>query len=140
MTSGGHWNPTNDVHGSYAYPEQGRHMGDLINNIVPDSHGQVNIEFFEVGYTPAHIWGRTVVIHSLDDDLGLGGLFLPDGTFQHYSEMSKKKLVKLSKERNYPTSGTKLKLSQKLIAESKKTGNAGGRMACSVIGITNIKR
>lgn len=53
MTSGGHWNPTNEAHGSYAFPERGRHMGDLINNIIPDSQGKVNIQFLEIGYNPS---------------------------------------------------------------------------------------
>jgi Cu/Zn superoxide dismutase len=134
MTSGGHWNPTHQNHGSYAFPEKGRHLGDLINNIVPDSSGIVNFKFLETGYSPSSIFGRTVVIHSLHDDLGMGGLFSKDGSFVSYYDMSKNRLAQLSRERNYPTNVTGTEMARKLTQESLKTGNAGGRMACAVIG------
>lgn len=96
MGAGGHYNPYNQNHGTYRLPKRGRHVGDLINNVKSDSKGQVKITFSDdlvTLYGPYSVFGRTLVIHSGKDDLGLGG--------------NKESLV---------------------------TGNAGGRMACAIIG------
>ncbi len=134
MSSGGHWNPTFKKHGSHHFPHRERHLGDLINNIKPDKSGKVNIQFVDTGYGPQHIFGRTLVIHSLHDDLGLQGLVSGDGILTLYHDMTKKKLIQLSRERKYPTNRNKFELAQKLSTESLETGNAGGRMACAIIG------
>jgi superoxide dismutase, Cu-Zn family len=97
MDSGGHFNPHNKNHGYYLLDGDNRHAGDLINNIVSDRSGNVNITFDDnlVNLSgPYSVIGRTVVIHEKPDDLGRGG-----------------------------------------DAQSLITGNAGGRMACAVIGI-----
>jgi len=76
MGSGGHYNPFGQNHGTYCIPERGRHVGDLINNVESDSEGRIKIKFcddFVNLYGPYSVFGRTLVIHSGEDDLGLGG-------------------------------------------------------------------
>lgn len=96
---GAHYNPTGSTHGSIWVPERPRHAGDLINNLEFDRNGKFRFEYFDNMLTlfgDESIYGRSVVIHALPDDLGLG--------------------------------------KGKARAESLKTGNAGKRIACSVIG------
>ena len=97
-----HYNPYNTKHGSSVLYGTDRHVGDMCNNVVSDSKGNVDytyiddlIDLFE----PNSIIGRSIVIHADPDDLG--------------------------RYRNQTT--------QKGI-DSGKTGNAGKRIACAVIG------
>jgi len=95
MGAGGHYNPYNEYHGSKKHHGIRRHVGDLINN-VKSSKGGIKTSFCDelvTLYGPNSVFGRTLVIHSGEDDLGLGG-----------------------------------------DEESLITGNAGGRMACAIIG------
>ena len=116
ISLGAHWNPHNTQHGSISIPIYTRHAGDLINNIEPDKHGNFNYSycdpllnlFGEVGNT---IIGRSVVVHDGEDDLGIGGLGVEKGEIVIVNEEIHK--------------------------ESKKTGNAGSRMACAIIGLAN---
>ena len=76
MKVGGHYNPFGKTHGTYKFPERGRHVGDLINNVESDSEGQIELRFSDdlvTLYGPHSVFGRTLVIHSGEDDLGLGG-------------------------------------------------------------------
>jgi len=134
MGTGGHWNPCGTTHGSYLFPERPKHMGDLMNNLFPDRVGKARVEFDDIGYRPEHVLGRAVVVHSLEDDLGLQGIIESDGSFTPYDDMSKTRLAQLSRARKYPV-GSAADMKKKLNEESLKTGNAGGRMACGVIGI-----
>ncbi len=75
MGSGGHYNPFKQNHGTYKLPGRGRHVGDLINNVKSDSAGRIKLEFSDDLVTlsgPYSVFGRTLVIHSGKDDLGLG--------------------------------------------------------------------
>lgn len=97
MSTGGHYNPYNKNHGNYIINGKNRHVGDLVNNIMSDVYGNVKLNFEDdlVKLMGKYsVIGRTIVIHSGIDDLGLGDNI-----------------------------------------ESLKTGNAGGRMACAIIGI-----
>jgi len=72
---GGHWNPTRKKHGSFMNGSN-HHHGDMVNNIMSDSKREVNLKYYDpllklTGKN--HIFGRSVVIHSSTDDLGLGG-------------------------------------------------------------------
>lgn len=138
MSTGKHLNPSNDPHGSVRFTEK-RHAGDLINNLFTDERGDVRLSFVDdrlslVPGRPECVIGRSVVLHHYPDDYGLGGL-VNNHLFEKYPQMSLATLRVLSKERGYPTQGTKQALAEKLLKESSETGNAGGRMACAVIGL-----
>ena len=82
-----------------------------MGKIEADSHGNVNIiivdKILRLNPTSKYnIIGRSVVIHQNKDDLGRGGL-------DSYGNI----------------------ISKKIHNESVKTGNAGKRIACGVIGI-----
>ena len=71
---GGHWNPSKKKHGSLS-DSKNHHHGDMINNITSNSKGEVNIKYKDPHLKLTgknHIFGRSVVIHSGIDDLGLG--------------------------------------------------------------------
>lgn len=107
-----HWDPNpKQRHGSVELFGADRHVGDLVNNIVSDSNGQVKFSYYDdlVGlFSPYSVIGRSVVIHDRQDDLGIfRDEHGEDGNFTKRAE------------------------------ESGKTGNAGARVACAVIGITD---
>ncbi|XP_017839340.1 extracellular superoxide dismutase [Cu-Zn] isoform X2 [Drosophila busckii] len=92
----GHYNPDKVEHG--APNHEVRHVGDL-GNIEVNASGVIDMTYTDsvISLTGKRtIIGRGVVLHELEDDLGLG---------------------------NH--------------TDSKKTGNAGGRIACGVIGINS---
>ena len=99
-----HFNPTNKNHGGPKDKE--RHVGDL-GNITANKWGIVKKTMKDslIALRGKHsIIGRCVVIHEDKDDLGKGGI-------------------------------TRGKVTDdKLREESLKTGNAGKRIACGVIG------
>jgi len=108
MSAGPHFNPTGETHGTRTIKGMPRHAGDLINNIFP-KRGKISTTFKDTMlslFGKHSIIGRTVVIHEDEDDLGLGGLD-DDGNV----------------------------IDRAVHKESLKTGNAGGRMACAIIGI-----
>lgn len=110
-STGGHYNPHKEKHGSRYIQGAKRHAGDLINNIESDGHGKVRICFEDnlVKLSGKYsVIGRTIVIHSGIDDLGIGGI----------------------DDKGYI-------VDEKEHKESTKTGNAGGRMACAIIGINS---
>lgn len=94
MGACGHFNPYNKNHGDPESSE--RHVGDL-GNIKFDNKGVCNMiledKLVKLRGTKANVIGRSIVIHSKEDDLGLGGN-----------------------------------------EDSLKTGNAGKRLTCAVIG------
>jgi superoxide dismutase, Cu-Zn family len=107
-----HWDPNpNQRHGSIELFGHDRHVGDMVNNIISDSRGQVIFSYYDELinlFHPISIVGRSIVIHEREDDLGIFRDEIgPDGK---------------------PTKRAK---------ESGKTGNAGARVACAVIGLTD---
>ncbi|CAD7088192.1 unnamed protein product [Hermetia illucens] len=92
-SAGSHYNPDKLSHG--APTSDMRHVGDL-GNVIADENGVVSTTLTDSLLTLSgarSIIGRAIVVHTGEDDLGLGG---------------------------HP--------------DSKKTGNAGGRAGCGVIG------
>ena len=69
----GHWNPTNKQHGGLN--DINSHAGDL-GNIIANSQGEVNTHFSTDKLTlfgKNSIFGRSIIIHEDEDDLGRGG-------------------------------------------------------------------
>ncbi len=100
-----HFNPTNKSHGGPK--DKNRHVGDL-GNITANKDGIVKKKIYDSLIAlkgKNNILGRCVVIHEDIDDLGKGGL-------------NKKGEI----------------IDKKVHDESLKTGNAGKRIACGVIG------
>ena len=100
-----HYNPHNTQHGSVELYGQDRHVGDMINNIVSDKNGVVDIIFYDDLVDLSgdfSVVGRSVVIHEKVDDMG--------------------------RYRDEDSQRGKL---------SATTGDAGARVACAVIGISN---
>ena len=99
-----HFNPTKSVHGGRNSEE--RHLGDL-GNVTADENGNVETTIY---YKMLRITGdfgivgRSVVLHADEDDLGKGGI----------------KNGEIVDEEKHE--------------ESLKTGNAGKRIACGIIG------
>ena len=71
-STGSHYNPFNKTHGGLNQPNN--HLGDL-GNIIVDSTGRCNSEIM-VNYLPLNgpynVIGRSMVIHTGPDDMGLG--------------------------------------------------------------------
>lgn len=95
-----HYNPFNTLHGSQVLYGNDRHAGDLINNLKSDENGEFNYSYEDPLINVRDILGRSVVIHSGVDDLGVN--------------------------RDFDKG-------------SATTGNAGGRIACAVIGLDGGK-
>lgn len=103
-----HFNPDNTQHGDRKNKKKDRHAGDL-GNIFVNKKGVCKTTIYDHVIKlkgKYNIIGRSVVIHDKKDDLGLGGLD-KNGIIQN----------------------------KKIYLESIKTGNAGHRIACGVIGI-----
>lgn len=105
-----HFNPHKKQHGGPDSRE--RHVGDLGNIIVDKKGNIINNKFKDKKIKLKginSIIGRSVVIHESEDDLGEGGIDKITGKI----------------------------INKKIYNESKKTGNAGSRIACGVIGYSS---
>ena len=127
-----------ELHGNIEINGKKRHVGDLVNNIVPDIHGNVKLKYVDnlvKLFGNRNIFGRSVVIHVLSDDLGLQGTLINE-QFVEYRNLPEANLKILCRQRNYKDVTTKTQMINKLNKESKSTGNAGQRIACAIIGIS----
>jgi len=106
-----HFNPYNTLHGDISDNVNNRHVGDL-GNILVDTNGNAKYSFNDKIIRlrgKRNIVGRSVVIHADEDDLGRGG-------------------IDLDSNNEY------IIIDPDVYKESIKTGNAGKRIACGVIG------
>ena len=117
-TLGGHYNPTNQKHGN--------HVGDLIYNFTTNKKGEFNYVYIN-NLNISHLYGRSIVIHQHEDDLGQ----------PMYDDLSFDELRFLCKKLGYKVRG-KRDMIKELTRQSYLTGNAGGRIACGIIGRSNL--
>ena len=123
---GGHFNPTGEYHGSSQnWWDSQRHVGDLCNNILVDERGVCSLNFYDTlvsldPNSPNCILNKSIVIHHGVDDLGRMGTTNP---------------MPFITDMGYFGGGGKIipYLDSEKIEESRKTGNAGGRLACGLI-------
>lgn len=111
---GSHYNPRGQFHGSRVTQDRygqiitnfDRHVGDL-GNLEFDNQGRVEFDFVDYLVDIRNIIGRGIVLHENTDDLGRPGreAIMRSLTLNDYE------------------------------FESLNTGNAGGRIACGIIGI-----
>lgn len=66
-----HYNPHNTLHGNMNIHGKDRHAGDLMNNFQSDNDGVVSFSYVDDLINVYDILGRSVVIHSGVDDLGI---------------------------------------------------------------------
>ena len=127
---GGHFNPTNKLHG--------HHAGDIVFNAIPNKKGEYIYTYKtkELSLYPGkkNIIGRSLVIHNYIDDYGKQGRFIEKDDFQLYQEMTYENIVLFTKMSGYPLKSKKEMIS-KLMSSSLETGNAGERLACAIIGL-----
>lgn len=62
-----HWSKEPVDHGDYG----NGHTGDL-GNIAPGTNGEFKKTYFLQGVTIDELWGRTIIVHEDEDDLGHG--------------------------------------------------------------------
>ncbi|CAF3709272.1 unnamed protein product, partial [Adineta steineri] len=74
--AGPHFNPYNTLHGPRTANIMNRHVGDL-GNLTTDPSGMVKVDIndsiIQLGYNNRSIVDRTIVVHLLRDDGGMGG-------------------------------------------------------------------
>ncbi len=102
-----HFNPFNTTHGGL--DSKVRHEGDLGNIVARGGRAKGKMLAKKLSLNPSQITsilGRMIIVHQDRDDLGLGGL-------NSEGEV----------------------INEKVHKESLKTGNAGKRLGCGVIGI-----
>jgi len=105
VSLGAHWNPTGSTHGSIRR-QMPSHAGDMINNIHSDEHGRFNYNYYDPRITLAGDVNESIIGRSVVIHFGQDDLGLGG---------------------IHPPDA-------KVRAESLKTGNAGRRMACAIIG------
>ncbi|CAI5993391.1 unnamed protein product [Closterium sp. NIES-65] len=115
MSTGPHFNPAGKTHGAPGDSE--RHAGDL-GNLVANESGVATVSLTDLQIPlsgPNSVLGRAVVVHADADDLGKGSKSVLGCAVVTHADAD-----------DLGKGGVEL---------SKATGNAGGRVACGVIGL-----
>lgn len=68
-----HYDVGNHTHGDAPYSRRERHTGDLGNIEIPEGSNSLTTSYFLRGISVKDLWGRSLIIHEFEDDLGLGG-------------------------------------------------------------------
>ena len=105
ISLGGHWNPTGSTHGSLHY-DMPSHAGDMINNLNSDEHGRFSYNYHDDRITLAGNVNESIIGRSVVIHYGQDDLGLGG---------------------IHPPNA-------RIRSESLKTGNAGKRIACAIIG------
>lgn len=105
ISLGGHWNPEGTTHGSI-YLDMPSHAGDMINNLTSDSNGRFSHSYYDPRITLKGTVDQTIFGRS----------------------------VVIHHDKDDLGLGGINPPNAKVRAESLKTGNAGKRMACAIIG------
>lgn len=128
---GGHFNPTDQEHGSVLnqLPHM-RHAGDLINNVKADGFGRVCVNFWDdmavlipSRERPYTIIGKSLVVHEGIDDLGRQGMS-PNMPYVY-----SKNIVMHGSDESEVVAYEDVERRE----GSLETGNAGSRLACGNI-------
>lgn len=64
-----HYNPYGHTHGDLN--EENAHVGDL-GNIIADGNGKVDTTLIATRFTLSEVFGRSIIVHADEDDLGRG--------------------------------------------------------------------
>ena len=105
VSLGGHWNPLGTTHGSLRH-RMPSHDGDMINNLHSNEHGRFRYNYYDPRITLSGNVNESIIGRSVVIHFGQDDLGLGG---------------------IHPSNA-------KVRAESLKTGNAGKRMACAIIG------
>ena len=104
ISLGGHWNPLQSNHGSRSSFES--HAGDMINNLTSDKDGRFRYTYYD---------SRIKLCGNIDDSIIGRSVVIHDG------------IDDLGLGGLHPYNAA-------IHKESLKTGNAGKRLACAIIG------
>ena len=69
-----HYDVGNHTHGSAPNTKHSmRHTGDLGNIEIPDGKTEIKNTYYITQTSVKELWGRSIIVHEGEDDLGLGG-------------------------------------------------------------------
>lgn len=68
-----HYDIGNHTHGDGPTSKRERHTGDLGNIEIPVGEKQFEKTYFLAGVSIPELWGRSIIVHEKEDDLGKGG-------------------------------------------------------------------
>jgi len=67
-----HYDIGSNSHGDAPHSKGERHTGDLGNIEIPQGQTEVKKEYYLKGISVTDLWGRSIIVHEDEDDLGKG--------------------------------------------------------------------